>query len=128
MIRTLLVASLLIFVGLAGVPAIAAEIPEGEKPQLVLVSVGRGARGAAHIGVIRVLEELHIAPDLVVGTSMGSIIGGLYAAGWSADDMEELVQEIDWETGLHRQGGRGDRILPSQAGRPPDHDTGPPPF
>ena len=97
MVRTQLTALLLILVGLAGAPTFAAEEPVKDDPQLVLVLSGGGARGAAHIGVIRVLEELHIAPDLVVGTSMGSIIGGLYAAGWSADDMEKLVQAIDWE-------------------------------
>jgi NTE family protein len=77
-------------------PATAEEPPE-EEPKLVLVLSGGGARGIAHVGIIRVLEELHIAPDLIVGTSMGSIIGGLYAAGWSPDDMEELVRTIDWE-------------------------------
>jgi len=68
-----------------------------DHPELVLVLSGGGARGVAHIGVIRVLEELRIAPDLIVGTSMGSIIGGLYAAGWSPDEMEELIQSIDWK-------------------------------
>ena len=77
-------------------PAAAEETPE-EEPKLVLVLSGGGARGIAHIGVIRILEELHIAPDLIVGTSMGSIIGGLYAAGWSPDEMEEVVQAIDWK-------------------------------
>ena len=51
--------------------------------KLVLVLSGGGARGAAHVGVLKVLEELRIAPDLIVGTSMGSIVGGLYSAGWS---------------------------------------------
>jgi NTE family protein len=76
---------------------LAAEDPPEEESKLVLVLSGGGARGIAHIGVIRVLEELHIAPDLIVGTSMGSIIGGLYAAGWSPDEMEEIVQTIDWK-------------------------------
>ena len=76
-------------------PLAAEETPK-EDPKLVLVLSGGGARGFAHIGVIRVLEELHIAPDLIVGTSMGSIIGGLYAAGWSPDEMEEIVRTIDW--------------------------------
>jgi NTE family protein len=75
---------------------LAAEETAKEEPKLVLVLSGGGARGIAHIGVIRVLEELHIAPDLIVGTSMGSIIGGLYASGWSVDEMEEIVQIIDW--------------------------------
>jgi NTE family protein len=90
-----LLASVLICWCLAS--TLAAETPGPEDDKLVLVLSGGGARGAAHIGVLRVLEELHIAPDLIVGTSMGSIIGGLYAAGWSPDDIETLVQMIDWE-------------------------------
>jgi NTE family protein len=92
-IQSLAIVVLLFF---AAVPA-ASQEPEPEKPKLVLVLSGGGARGIAHIGVIRVLEELNIAPDLIVGTSMGSIIGGLYAAGWSPDEMEEIVRAIDWE-------------------------------
>ncbi|MEN8162522.1 MAG: patatin-like phospholipase family protein [Acidobacteriota bacterium] len=79
---------------MAQVPA--AEPPPEDGPELVLVLSGGGARGAAHIGVLRVLEEMHIAPDMVVGTSMGSIVGGLYAAGWSPDEIEELLVSIDW--------------------------------
>jgi NTE family protein len=90
-------------------PVGAAEKPPQEDPKLVLVLSGGGARGIAHIGVIRVLEELHIAPDLIVGTSMGSIIGGLYAAGWSADEMEEIVQAIDWEKIFTDRVDRNDR-------------------
>lgn len=67
-----------------------------ESPDLVLVLSGGGARGAAHIGVLRVLEEMHIVPDLIVGTSMGSIVGGLYATGWSPDEIEELLVSINW--------------------------------
>lgn len=73
--------------------------PEGNpetNDKLVLVLSGGGARGAAHVGVLKVLEELHIAPDLIVGTSMGSIVGGLYAAGWSPAEIEELVSAMDW--------------------------------
>ena len=91
-----------------GTPLVAEE-PLTEEPKLVLVLSGGGARGIAHIGVIRVLEELHIAPDLIVGTSMGSIIGGLYAAGWSPDEMEEIVQIIDWEKIFTDRVDRNDR-------------------
>lgn len=72
-----------------------AEQPDTDE-KLVLVLSGGGARGAAHIGVLKVLEELHIAPDLIVGTSMGSIIGGLYSAGWSPEEIENLLSTIDW--------------------------------
>jgi NTE family protein len=71
------------------------EAPEPED-KLVLVLSGGGARGTAHVGVLKVLEELHIAPDLIIGTSMGSIIGGLYAAGWSPEEMSDLMATLDW--------------------------------
>lgn len=89
--------STMIIIGLpCAAHASAAETPPEDGPDLVLVLSGGGARGAAHIGVLRVLEEMHIAPDMVVGTSMGSIVGGLYAAGWSPDEIEELLVSIDW--------------------------------
>ncbi len=77
----------------------AAEIepPENQRPKLVLVLSGGGARGVAHVGVLNVLEELHVVPDMVVGTSMGAVVGGLYAAGWRPEQIEELVRTIDWE-------------------------------
>jgi NTE family protein len=63
---------------------------------VALVLSGGGARGSAHIGVMKVLEEYHVPVDLVVGTSMGSIVGGLYAAGWSAEDLDTKITDIDW--------------------------------
>ncbi len=78
------------------VSPVSAQEPPPKDGRLVLVLSGGGARGFAHIGVLRVLEELGIAPDLIVGTSMGSVVGGLYAAGWSPDEIEELVETIDW--------------------------------
>lgn len=62
-----------------------------------LVLSGGGAKGLAHIGVIRALEEEHIPIDYVCGTSMGSIIAGLYAAGYSPDEMEEIFFSDDFE-------------------------------
>ena len=99
------------FLVLALAAPLAAEEPVTEEPKLVLVLSGGGARGIAHIGVIRVLEELHITPDLIVGTSMGSIIGGLYAAGWSPDEMEEIVQTIDWNKIFTDRVDRNDRTF-----------------
>ena len=67
-----------------------------------LVLSGGGAKGMAHIGVIRVLEENNIPIDYISGTSIGAIVGGLYAAGYSADEMEELFKSDDfyfWSTG-----------------------------
>lgn len=76
-----------------------AEPPAPESPpKLALVLSGGGARGIAHVGVLEVLEELNVVPDLVVGTSMGAVVGGLYCAGWSPAELEELVSEIDWSS------------------------------
>jgi NTE family protein len=69
---------------------------EARRPKLALVLSGGGARGAAEIGVLKVLEELHIVPDLIVGTSIGSIVGGLYATGWSPAEIEVLLKTMDW--------------------------------
>ncbi|MDX1285420.1 MAG: patatin-like phospholipase family protein, partial [Draconibacterium sp.] len=67
-----------------------------------LVLSGGGAKGMAHIGVIRVLEENNIPIDYISGTSIGAIVGGLYAAGYTPDEMEELFRSDDfyfWSTG-----------------------------
>jgi NTE family protein len=65
-------------------------------PRIVLVLSGGGARGGAHIGVLRALEELRVPIHGVVGTSMGAVVGGLYAAGHSPVDLERLAAELDW--------------------------------
>lgn len=66
------------------------------RPKIGLVLSGGGAKGSAHIGVLKVIDELGIPIDYITGTSMGSIIGGLYALGYSADEMEELISNLDW--------------------------------
>ena len=93
-------AALVLFVGL---PA-AAQSPDeaGEAraasghPRTVLVLSGGGARGMAHIGVLEVLEELRVPVDAVIGTSMGAIVGGMYASGMSPDEMRAALERIDW--------------------------------
>jgi len=70
--------------------------PAPARPRLALVLSGGGARGAAHVGVLKILEEMHIRPDIVVGTSMGSIVGGLYAAGYTPAQLERIVADTDW--------------------------------
>ncbi|MEM1120042.1 MAG: patatin-like phospholipase family protein [Bacteroidota bacterium] len=69
---------------------------QAERPKIGFAFGGGGAKGLAHIGVLRVLEEAGIRPDYVTGTSIGSIVGGLYAIGYSVDDLEALANEIDW--------------------------------
>jgi NTE family protein len=67
-----------------------------KRPKIGLVLSGGGARGAAHIGVIKVLEELKIPIDCIAGTSMGSIVGGLYASGMTIGEIETVLTSIDW--------------------------------
>lgn len=66
------------------------------RPRIGLVLSGGGARGLAHIGVLRVLEELKVPVDLIVGTSMGAVVGGAYASGRSVDELEALVKRANW--------------------------------
>jgi len=68
----------------------------GDTPKIGLVLSGGGAKGLAHIGVLQTLEEAGIKPDYITGTSMGSIIGGLYAMGYSADKIAEIALTQDW--------------------------------
>ena len=66
-------------------------------PRVGLVLSGGGARGAAHIGVLKVLEELHVPICCIVGTSMGSVVGGLYSSGVEIEELERIVVETDWD-------------------------------
>jgi NTE family protein len=66
------------------------------RPRVGLVLSGGGARGLAHVGVLKVLEEQHVRIDAIAGTSMGAIVGGLYASGLSAEEVEREVRAIDW--------------------------------
>ncbi|HEY4011108.1 MAG TPA: patatin-like phospholipase family protein [Acidobacteriaceae bacterium] len=74
-----------------------------DKPKLGLVLEGGGALGLAHIGVIQWLEEHHIPISYVAGTSMGGLVGGVYATGRSAPEVRELVESIDWNGVLNGQ-------------------------
>ena len=67
------------------------------RPTVALVLSGGGAKGAAHIGVIRYIESLGIPVDMVLGTSMGGLIGGLYSLGYTTDQMDTLIRNIDWK-------------------------------
>jgi NTE family protein len=80
-------------------------------PKTCLVLSGGGARGIAHIGVLKVLEDLHIPIDCVVGTSAGAIIGGAYAAGASPAEIEKMITEADWDLLLSDQPLRESRSV-----------------
>ena len=75
-----------------------ASIPvDAQRKRVAVVLSGGGAKGVAHVGALRVLEEAGIPVDYIVGTSMGSIIGGLYAIGYSAAQLDSMIQAQDWE-------------------------------
>lgn len=67
-----------------------------KRPKIGLVLSGGGAKGAAHIGVLKYLEEAGIPIDYIAGTSMGSIVGGMYALGYSADEIFNIISSVDW--------------------------------
>lgn len=76
--------------------------PSWHGGRLGLVLSGGGARGLAHIGVLRALEEMGVRPDYITGTSMGAVIGGLYSIGYSAEQISQLNREADWNVLLSR--------------------------
>ena len=78
-------------------PDISAPSSTTQRPKIGLVLSGGGARGFAHIGVLKVLEENNVPIDYIVGTSMGSIIGGLYAIGLTPEEIERGVHGIAWD-------------------------------
>jgi len=82
---------------------------ESSRPKIGLVLSGGGARGAAHIGVLKILEEKRVPIDVISGTSFGAIVGGLYAAGYSAAEMEEIASSIDWTDSLSGRAPRDER-------------------
>lgn len=68
------------------------------RPRIGLVLGGGGAAGVAHVGVLKVLEEQGVPIDVIAGTSMGAIVGSLYAAGYKADELQKIVESLDWQS------------------------------
>jgi NTE family protein len=111
----------LLLLGLPGVNAVRdataqdAAAPAGDvrtpakRPKIGLVLAGGGAKGAAHVGVLKVLEEMRIPVDYVAGTSMGSVVGGLYASGMSPQAIEQEIRRIDWVDIFEDEPDREDR-------------------
>lgn len=99
MLMKLFITILLIFFALAGELKAqnALDSLNIPRPKIGLVLSGGGAKGFAHIGVLKVFDEYGIRPDYITGTSMGSIVAALYSLGYSAKQMEELVTEADWD-------------------------------
>ncbi len=88
--------------------SVAAADAATERPRVGLVLAGGGAKGGAHVGVLKVLEELRVPVDCIAGTSMGALIGAGYASGQPAGDIEKFVTGIDWSFVI---GGVGSRTL-----------------
>src|SRR3984885_3560205 len=71
------------------------------RPRICVVLSGGGARGMAHIGVLKILDELKVPIDCIAGTSMGAIVGGLYASGMTVDQIESTMRSVDWQEAFH---------------------------
>jgi NTE family protein len=85
---------------LLSMPGVTAAVdvnPDNERPRIGLVLSGGGAFGFAHIGVLKVLEEMHVPVDCVVGTSMGALVGGVYASGIEPEQMQAAIEKTDIE-------------------------------
>jgi NTE family protein len=76
------------------------------RPRIGLVLGGGGAKGAAHVGVITMLEDMRIPIDCIVGTSMGALVGGTYASGMTAAELETAIAAISWAETIAFQGRR----------------------
>ena len=85
--------------GSAPPPAAAGAV--ARRPRIGLVLSGGGARGAAHIGVLEILDQLHVPIDAIAGTSMGAVVGGLYASGLSANEVATVANSLNWQDAFH---------------------------
>ena len=81
------------------------------RPRIGLVLSGGGARGTAHIGVLKVLEQMRVPVDAIAGSSMGAVVGGLYASGLSARDIEKIMTSINWQDAFRDRPPREDLDL-----------------
>lgn len=79
------------------------------RPIIALVLAGGGAKGAAHMGVLKALEEMKIPVDIVLGTSMGAYVAGLYATGMDAEEIESVIYSVNWQSGYRDRVSRSQR-------------------
>ncbi len=106
-VRIMMIALLLI----ANFPHAAAAESSSERPRIGLALSGGGARGGAHVGVLKAIEVYGVPIDYIAGTSMGAIIGALYASGYSADEIETVLKETDWNAALKDSPDRTDQTM-----------------
>jgi NTE family protein len=102
------VTSVIFLMLLVAAPCVSARSGAAARPVIGIALSGGGARGLAHIGVLKVLEEAGVPVDVVAGTSMGSIIGALYAIGYTPAEIERIVVEADWNELFSDRPGRGE--------------------
>jgi NTE family protein len=98
--RQILVINILFFILFTICPVSGGAQGKAHRPKVALVLSGGGAKGFAHIGVLKVLEEEGIPIDIIVGTSMGSLVGGIYAIGYSSAELDSMVKHMDWNYAL----------------------------
>ncbi|WP_117232751.1 patatin-like phospholipase family protein [Vibrio maerlii] len=84
---------------------------QDKRPTIAVVLAGGGAKGAAHVGVLKALEEMQIPVDIITGASMGAYFGGLYSTGMSADELEGFIYSVDWNSGYIDRVSRSQRRI-----------------
>src|SRR5215470_2083562 len=99
----------------AGGAAVQSTATAAKRPRIALALAGGGARGGAHIGVLKVLEQLRVPIDCIAGTSMGALVGGGYASGMPAADIEKFVKNVDWKSVVAGVGTR--HLVPAEQKR-----------
>lgn len=111
--KTVRRAGALLLAALVSTPPLGAQEPASgpDTLRVGLALSGGGAKGLAHIGVLRALERAGVHVDIVTGTSMGSVVGGLYATGMSPDSIESVVASVDWSIALADRTERRRRFL-----------------
>lgn len=107
---------LCLFTGIGRGESAAADTSSRERPRIGLVLGGGGARGAAHIGVLHVLEELRVPVDCLAATSMGALIGAAYASGISSHELEKIITAINWSETFGTTGTRDLQPIHLKAG------------
>src|SRR5215831_18926201 len=74
-----------------------------QRPRIGLTLSGGGAKGLAHIGILKAIDSAGLKIDYITGTSIGAVFGGLYAIGYSGDTIEKMVRQVDWDMLLSNQ-------------------------